>query len=585
MKKNLKGKKILVIKKGLWAFYALIILSVLLLSFYHLIYAKTIIPGVRIKNQNLGGLGFSPALTAIKNQVSDNRDLKLSYNEQIFDITAQEIELTYNIAKTANSAFNIGRKGGFLENLKTKVSGISKPIYVVYDFSYNNDVLDKKVATIAKDIETAHHDAYFSLNGNVSLFIVPEEAGIVIDGELFKKQILEVLAKADFSEIPIETSIYKPTLTKIDLEKIHPEMETLINNLPMFVFENKTWQITKNDFLQMIVLTKKDEDVLISADKEKVKTLVISLAEQINRPPKASVFNLEGEKVVDFRLPTPGYVVKEHSAVEIFSLALLDSSMERQIDVPAEEFLPPAKDNSYGIKELIGEGVSVFVGSSQGRIFNIELAAKNLNGILITPNTIFSFNNSVGPIDSAHGFTTAYVISKGRTVLGEGGGVCQVSTTLFRAVLNSGLPITARTAHAYRVSYYEQDKPVGFDATIYQPTVDLKFKNDTQNYVLIQTEFIKNESKLYFRLYGTKDGREVKSLESKILSQSPPPAPLYQDDPSLAKGVIKQVDWSAWGAVVELKRVVEKDGKVLYEDTFISNYQPWKAVYLTGTAE
>ena len=238
-----------------------------------------------------------------------------------------------------------------------------------------------------------------------------------------------------------------------------------------------------------------------------------------------------------------------------------------------------------GIKELIGEGVSTFVGSAAGRMFNIELASKNLNGILIAPGEIFSFNSNVGPIDYAHGFTSAYIISKGRTVLGEGGGVCQVSTTMFRAVLNSGLPVISRTAHAYRVSYYEQDMPVGFDATVYQPTVDFKFKNDTQNYILVQSEYIAKESKLYFRFYGTKDGRVVKGLSSKILSQTPPPVSLYQDDPSLPKGVTKQVDWSVWGAVVELKRVVEKDGKVVYEDTFISNYQPWRAVYLVGTVE
>ena len=102
---------------------------------------------------------------------------------------------------------------------------------------------------------------------------------------------------------------------------------------------------------------------------------------------------------------------------------------------------------------------------------------------------------------------------------------------------------------------------------------------------MIQSEVIPKESKLIFRLYGTGDGRKATIEGPTIFSQTPPPEPLYQDDPSLSEGVTKQVDWSAWGAIVEIKRKVEKDGKVIYSDTFKSNFQPWRAVYLVGTAE
>jgi len=583
MKKKAESKNL--IKRVLWVFYAIALFGVVVFSLYHLLFAKTVIPGTRIKNANLGRLNFSQTLVAIKGQIPNNQTLKLTYGDQTFDIPLQEIGLNYDIEQTAKTAFKVGRDGNFFENFKAKVAGIFNPIYISYVFSYEDEALNDRLDVIVKSVDTPHSDARFSLSANGDLIIIPEETGAVMDKESVKSEILKNISNAVFLDLSVKTEVYQPKLTQGDLETVQAKVGELINNLPMFVFGGKSWLITKNDFLQMVIFSRKDAQIEISADKEKVKKFVISIAEQINRPPKSEIFKVEGEKVVDFRLPTPGYVVKEHPAMEIFSLALLDSSMERQIDIPAEEFMPFSQDNSYGIKELIGEGVSTFVGSAAGRMFNIELASKNLNGILIAPGEIFSFNSNVGPIDYAHGFTSAYIISKGRTVLGEGGGVCQVSTTMFRAVLNSGLPVISRTAHAYRVSYYEQDMPVGFDATVYQPTVDFKFKNDTQNYILVQSEYIAKESKLYFRFYGTKDGRVVKGLSSKILSQTPPPVSLYQDDPSLPKGVTKQVDWSVWGAVVELKRVVEKDGKVVYEDTFISNYQPWRAVYLVGTVE
>lgn len=585
MKKSRKKKENLVLKKALWFLYAISVVVVVVFSSYHLIYAKLMIPGVQVGGTRLGGRSFSEALLIIQRKIPKSLDLKLTYNGRVFDVTAKEVDLNYDLVQTARNAFKVGRSEGLFENTKVKATGFFKPINIYYAFNYSGEKLDEKLNSIAKEIETPHKDAYFSIAGNGTLVIIPEEIGTVVDRESVKGRILENVSRIDFTNVVIKTSTYEPAMTQADLEATNPKLENLISNLPMFIFQNETWRITKNDFLQMVTLTKEGGKVLVSVDKEKVKKFVTSIAKEVNRPPKSEIFKVEGEKVVDFRLPTPGYVVKEHAAVEIFSLALLDLSMERQIDLPAEEFMPSAGDNSYGIKELIGEGASTFFGSAPGRVFNIGLASKNLNGILIAPGETFSFNAGVGPIDFAHGFTSAYVISKGRTVLGEGGGVCQVSTTLFRAILNSGLPVVSRTAHAYRVGYYEQDKPVGFDATVYQPTVDFKFKNDTKNYVLVQSEVIPKESKLFFRLYGTKDGRVVKSLESKIISQTPPPETLYQDDPSLPKGTVQQVDWSAWGAVVELKRRVEKEGKVLYEDTFISNYQPWRAIYLVGTAE
>lgn len=169
--------------------------------------------------------------------------------------------------------------------------------------------------------------------------------------------------------------------------------------------------------------------------------------------------------------------------------------------------------------------------------------------------------------------------------MGEGGGVCQTSTTLFRALLNSGVPITSRYPHAYRVGYYEQDAKVGFDASVFYPSLDLKFKNDTERYILIQAEVDEKNYAMTFYLFGTKDGREVTITEPKIYGFVPAPADEYVEDKSLAPGQIKQIDFSASGVTSEFQRTVTKDGKQLYADVFRSTYAPWKAIYLKGPSK
>ena len=256
------------------------------------------------------------------------------------------------------------------------------------------------------------------------------------------------------------------------------------------------------------------------------------------------------------------------------------------LDIPVETTPPEiqtADVNNLGIKEMIGKGSSRFAGSIASRIYNIGLASSKFNGILVAPEEVFSFNNALGDVSGYTGYKQAYIIKDGKTILGDGGGVCQVSTTLFRAALAAGLPIVERRAHSYRVSYYEQDSAAGLDATVFAPTTDLKFKNNTPGHLLIQTRFDPKALTLVFEIYGTDDGRIASTTKPVVTSVVPPPPDLYQDDPTLPQGTVKQVDFKAWGAKASFDYVVKKDGEVIFEKTFYSNFKPWQAVYLRGT--
>lgn len=240
--------------------------------------------------------------------------------------------------------------------------------------------------------------------------------------------------------------------------------------------------------------------------------------------------------------------------------------------------------NLLGIKELLGKGESYFYDSIPGRIANIRIGSEKISGSLIPPGETFSFSEAIGTVSAIFGFQKAYVIKENKTALEDGGGVCQVSTTLYRAVLNSGLLVVEREGHTYRVPFYEQGgfKP-GLDATVYPPSPDFKFKNNTPSWLMMQAAFDPVNYKLTFELFGASDGRKTKIEGPFITSTSPPPDPIYEDDPISPIGQIKQVDTAHWGATTYFKRLVTRNGEELINETVVTNYIPWPARFLRGT--
>ncbi|MDH7476406.1 MAG: VanW family protein [Microgenomates group bacterium] len=326
-------------------------------------------------------------------------------------------------------------------------------------------------------------------------------------------------------------------------------------------------------------------------DQPVINEIVSQIKEDYEKPAKNALFKFENNRVISFRPEEKGLKILDQDLINQITQVIKElknqptSKNVTLYDRVIEPEITLSKANQFGIEELIAEGKSNFTHSIPERIHNIILASSKFHGVLIPKNKIFSFNETVGDISSLSGYKPAYIIKQGKTVLGDGGGVCQVSTTFFRAALNAGLPIIERHAHAYRVSYYENDSQPGFDATVFAPTADVKIINDTPAYILIQTEVDKENNLLFFRFYGKRDNRQVMISKASIYDVQPPPPPLYQEDPTLKKGIVKQIDFPAWGAKTNFTyQVIKSDGQTLVKN-FFSNYRPWQAVFLVGTGE
>ncbi len=244
-----------------------------------------------------------------------------------------------------------------------------------------------------------------------------------------------------------------------------------------------------------------------------------------------------------------------------------------------------ATGQQLGITELINSETSYFYGSSDARIQNIQAAAARFHGVLVAPGEIFSMDDTMGDVSLENGFAEALIIYGGRTIKGVGGGVCQVSTTLFRTAFNAGFPIVERNPHAYRVSYYEMvasgavdSTLAGLDATVYYPLVDFKFKNDSPYWILMETYVNIGARSLTWKFYSTKDGRSVTWNTTGPTNVVPAPAPLFEENPDLKKNEMKQVDYAANGADITVTRTVMKDGAVYFQDQITTHYQPWQAI-------
>ncbi|MBI2310315.1 VanW family protein, partial [Candidatus Collierbacteria bacterium] len=355
-------------------------------------------------------------------------------------------------------------------------------------------------------------------------------------------------------------------------------------------WKGKTLRVFRNDYsyslqteavFKLIGLTGE----VINA--EEIERILGEIKPNVEVEARNAIFNIDENKVVEFSPEIAGVKVDEVKFREKLKMVMTGSeTSELEIPVIVTEPKIRAGDiNNLGIKTLIGVGTSKFHNSIPNRIHNLTLASARLNGAIVAPGETFSLGNQIGDVSRATGYREAYVISQGRTVLGDGGGVCQVSTTMFRAALNAGLPIVERKAHSYRVHYYEEDLGPGFDATVFLPSADLKFVNDTPGHILVQTKVDPKTFSMRYEIYGTNDGRVAMLSKAKTYSQSAPLPTVYQDDPTLPLGTKKQVDWSAWGAKVSFDYKVTRGGEILQDRTFFSTYQPWAAVYLVGTGK
>jgi vancomycin resistance protein YoaR len=388
-------------------------------------------------------------------------------------------------------------------------------------------------------------NAHFAREGK-SLKIIPGESGALPVLEPLIEQLKENITFFEHKPLFIEFQETQPTVSAEDLET-HREalLAALPSSLKLF-HEKEKWEVDFQKHPEWISFEKKLYEVAPNELKFTITWDPLSFAQFINEfvahkleqaPEDVHVSKTPEGKIQFEGRGNEGRALSRERLLTLANQAIAHG--EKEVEIPLA-VVPPKVEASeelqgLGIRELIAVGHTRFKGSPANRKHNIGIGLAHYNGMLISPGATFSFNENLGPVDDSTGYKKELVIKPEGTIPEFGGGLCQVSSTLYRAAIYAGLPITERAPHSYAVTYYSQIGGHGLDATIYPPSRDLKFTNDTPASLLIQS-YVDGDN-AYFKFYGASDGRKVE-LEGPYISnqRNPPSEPLIVPDKKLAPG-------------------------------------------------
>ena len=564
-------------------------------------YQNKIYPGVKIDNLDLGGLTKTQALNIVGGKFHQVFDPGFSFT---FENTTKTIAdpnnkiFVLNTDSLIDQAFNVGRTDNFFKrHVKLLVFPIIKK-KVPIDYRLDKDLLKETLQNEFAILEKPAVNSALEINvlddeKKESTFNFTDEQ----TGETFRfnEAIAELEANARRLEnktIALTRHAATPTITRAQAQSTEATVLQLLT-LPdvQLKFKEKTWSIKWDDFAHWLELGLDDEErVTVRFNTEMVTGHLQAIAQEIDQPATDAKLQMKDGRVTEFIASQNGQALDIETNLQKINQEIL-INQNTVIDLVVKITEPKVavgSTNDLGIKEIIGLGYSNFAGSPANRRHNIGVGAATLNGILIPPGEEFSLVKTLGEIDGQHGYLQELVIKKNETKPEYGGGLCQIGTTVFRAALQSGLPITMRQNHSYRVVYYE---PAGTDATIYDPWPDMKFVNDTANYILIQAKLSGNN--LTFEYWGTRDSRKVsfegnnivedlKQLKPKIFNITTPGPKREVETEELEPGKKKKVESAHNGADASFNRTVVKADGTELKETWKSHYVPWQEVWLIG---
>ncbi|MBI4215143.1 MAG: VanW family protein [Parcubacteria group bacterium] len=563
---------------------------------YDFSYRNRILPNISIGSLAIGGMTLEEAEKALQNRIDqiENEGLVYQYAKTSVRITPTIISpfdkdasyriLDFDIDATLAAAFQQGHEGSFPNRMKAQWQALKKPSVIPMSFILNEAELYKILESKFDFIAEKPQNASISITDTLQILIQKEKPGSVFDYPQAIQLTKQMLFQLAVRPVTVALNPHNPEIRAQDIAQTLPFIQNFLkkSNLTL-IWEQNSWSVPRFIYKNWLAAEKIDDfnilnpSVKIIFDNEKTKTYLSALAPSIDIQPRNAKFRIENNRVIEFQTSLDGRKLDSDQTVQKMTDDFIGE------DKPASELVVvpvlPEKitANDLGIEELIGVGISNFKWSPMNRVHNIKVGAAALHGILIPPLKEFSLLEALGDVGPKTGYKQELVIKGDKTIPEYGGGLCQIGTTTFRAALASGLPITERRNHSYRVTYYE---PAGTDATIYFPNPDFKFINDTGHSILIQTKIVGYD--LFFEFWGTKDQRIAEQTKPIIYNITKPPEPKTIETTDLKPGEKKCTEKAHNGADAKFTyKVTYKDGAVK-EQTFRSHYIPWQEVCLVG---
>jgi vancomycin resistance protein YoaR len=537
---------------------------------------STLADGVRIGGIDVGGLSTDHARRFLERRSRALAGVPVVFTAagRRWQLRPRQMGVDVDLGAAVQSA---ARQGGGaaplrgFRRIEVRVFGADvEPPVRVYQAA-----LDYELARFARAVRRPRREPSIRLRG-LTPVVVPGRPGRVLDRTEAADVVVHALAGLTRRPVALPVRRDSPRLAAADLAAAKTQVETALAAPVRLELGATRWRVPRWRLAQLLSLPRDGRRTLAIGGAEAGRWLA-RLAKTIDRPARNADFAVTttGIRIV----PARSGLSLEVPATARALLAAALSRTNRVAHVAVQRSAPTrstAEARRMGITGRVSTYETIY-GGDPNRIHNVQLVSHLVDRHLIRPGQEFSFNHTTGERTAAKGFREAPVIINGELRTGLGGGVCQVSTTVFNAAYEAGLPITARTNHALYISHY----PQGRDATVDYPSIDLRFVNDTGHWLLLRT-FV-GPSSLVVSLYGTPTHRRVVTETAPLQARGGPPVERVRD-PTLPVGekVVESSGEPARTTSVR-RRVYDAGGKLIADTTWYSSYRSEPAVVRVGT--
>ncbi len=532
--------------------------------------------GTHIAGVDVGGLTTRQAQALLSSRSASLAHVPVTFvaGTQSFSIRPDELSVTSNWAQAVAAAASQGDGVDVVRGFRRLALRFS-PVNIVPKTRAYTAAVNYEVGLIADKVDQPDRPARLVRHG-AQVDVIPAKAGNVLDRKSAEKIVIAALASLGRpGPVVLPTSVAEPTVTAADLDNARVVAEQALSAPVTLTLGQHRFRLEPKQLAPMLQLPSAADASLVlggtAADRYFAK-----LDRIVGQPAHGAQFAANGDHVTI--VPAKPGVALDVPRTAAAVLVAAEKATHRVARISVSSISVGRTNEAaqaMGITGVVGTFETDY-GGVANRIHNVQLVAHLVNGKYIAPGATFSFNKATGARTAAKGFLEAPVIINGEVSNGLGGGVCQVSTTVFNAAYDAGLPITDRTNHALYISHY----PLGRDATVDYPDVDLKFVNDTGHWLLLRT-FV-GSSSLVVTLYGTPQHRRVVSNTAPLRVVAPPPVQ-RKLDPSLAPGAREVEDPGSPALATSVRReVYDAGGKLLSDATWYSSYRSTPKIVLVG---
>ena len=509
--------------------------------------SEKIYRGVEVGTVSLGGQTPSEARESVQERATGAlKEIELS-GPELFTRTAEEMGVSFNVGRTVDEAYAVGREGNILDRLGERVRALVIGVTIPPDVDYRPQKARAEVSEIAAQLNEKPREAEVNIYG-AEVEVVESREGYELDNAATMVNVNG--AVEDMSgEAKISGDVLEPKVNTQEAEATAEKIRAATSEQLVFKHEDQSWTLSPADIGSSLEVTRQDGDLAVSLNRDKLDERLANVyADLAVKPVDASYKFAENGSVVVTQ-SKDGRIVEKEKLLDAVENGLLDGQREYQVGTTVDE----PRYTTAGLEakkptELLGTYKTNYTATTdQGaeRVANLQIASNAVSGVFVAPGETFSMLEHVTDLD----YQEAHVIVDGAETTADGGGLCQVTSTLYNAALYAGMEVVERTAHASQLPYIRP----GMDATVWYGDVattaddlDMKFRNTTDGYVLVQ-ETVSDDGYIYANIYGVPDNIEVQMSSEEVWMTE---------------------DASEW--ITYYTRT--KNGEVVYEDSWNTEY-------------